>query len=387
MINVRYIAIGLFLLLSVTLPPLVAAGQPEEIGFEASTATGVDATNLKLAAADTFQAKVIKILEERTIKREDGSNEVQQNLLLRGLEGEYKDREITSIGIGDFDIVSVGSYDSGDNVYVDVIESANSGRNFFVTDYVRSGSLFWLAVLFIVVVLAIGRVKGLRSLLSLILSFAVIIFLIIPLILKGFNPFAVAILGAFLVLVAIIYLTEGLNKKSHLAVASVFISLIITMLLSWLFVVWSRLSGFASEEATLLIGTAAGSIDFQGLLLAGILIGSLGVLDDIVVGQIEAVAQIKSLNPNLPAMSVFRSAYKIGNTHLGAIINTLFLTYAGVALPLLVLFYLGSDGKFIFSQAINNDAIATEIVRTLVGAIGLILSMPIATYLGSKFLK
>ena len=139
MINVRYIAIGLFLLLSVTLPPLVAAGQPEEIGFEASTATGVDATNLKLAAADTFQAKVIKILEERTIKREDGSNEVQQNLLLRGLEGEYKNREITSIGIGDFDIVSVGSYDSSDKVYVDVIEGADGGRDFFVTDYVRSG--------------------------------------------------------------------------------------------------------------------------------------------------------------------------------------------------------------------------------------------------------
>lgn len=332
----------------------------------------------------TFRAEVLKVLDQRTVDRDNGSQAIQQNLLLLGLDGEYRGQEITSNGIGDFDLVSVGNYKVGDKVYVDRI---GEGELFFVTDYVRTGQLGWLLLIFLIAIIVIGGIKGVRSLISLVLSFAVILFVIIPLILRGVDPVLVAAFGVFLVLMAIIYLTEGWNKKSHLAVASVFFSLLLTLLLSWIFVLWSRLSGFASEEATLLVGTVAGSINFQGLLLAGILIGSLGVLDDIVVGQIEAVAQIKEINPDLPTSKTFFSAYKIGNTHLGAIINTLFLAYAGVSLPLLVMFYLGSGQGLDFWQIINNDAIATEIVRTLVGAIGLVFSMPVATFLASKFLK
>lgn len=336
---------------------------------------------------NSFRAEVLKVLEERTVDREDGSQAIQQNLLLLGLEGDYRGEEIVSNGIGDFDLVSVSNYKEGDKVYVDRLDNSEGEDSFFVTDYVRTRQLGWLLVIFLIAIIIVGGIKGLRSLISLILSFAVILFVIIPLILRGFDPVLVAALGVFLVLMAIIYITEGLNKKSHLAVISVFLSLFVTLLLAWIFVLWSRLSGFASEEATLLIGTVAGSINFQGLLLAGILIGSLGVLDDIVVGQIEAVAQIKEINPDLPTSKTFFSAYKIGNTHLGAIVNTLFLTYAGVSLPLLVMFHLGSSQGLDFWQIINNDAIATEIVRTLVGAIGLIISMPLATYLASRFLN
>lgn len=334
-----------------------------------------------------FRAKVIKILEEKIVHREDNSQAIQQNLLLLGLDGDHRGQEIVSNGIGDVDLVSVGNYKVGDKVYIDRIVNSDGKESFFITDYVRTSQLGWLLVIFLLVIIVISGIKGLRSLVSLILSFGVILLVIIPLILKGFDPVLVATIGVFLVLIAIIYITEGFNKKSNLAVISVFLSLLITLLLSWIFVLWSRLSGFASEEATLLVGTAAGSINFQGLLLAGILIGSLGVLDDIVVGQIEAVAQIKEINPNLPMSKIFFSAYKIGNTHLGAIVNTLFLTYAGVSLPLLVMFYLGLGQGLDFWQIINNDVIATEIVRTLVGVIGLIISMPLATFLASKFLK
>lgn len=335
----------------------------------------------------SFRAEVLKVLEERVIDREDGSQAIQQNLLLLGLDGEYQGQEVTSDGIGDFDLVSVGNYKVGDKVYVDRLDNSGGEESFFVTDYVRTGQLGWLLLIFLVAIIIVGGIKGLRSLISLVLSFAVILLVIIPLILRGIDPVLVAAAGVFLVLMAIIYLTEGWNKKSHLAVASIFLSLFVTLFLAWIFVLWSHLSGFASEEATLLIGTVAGSINFQGLLLAGILIGSLGVLDDIVVGQIEAVSQIKEIDPDLPTSKTFFSAYKIGNTHLGAIVNTLFLTYAGVSLPLLVMFHLGSGQGLDFWQIINNDAIATEIVRTLVGAIGLIVSMPLATFLASRFLK
>jgi uncharacterized membrane protein len=211
--------------------------------------------------------------------------------------------------------------------------------------------------------------------------------LIIPALLHNANPLLIAVAGALFIMVIIIYLTDGFNRKSHIAVLTVFISLIFTLLLAYLFTWLTRLSGFSTEEATLLIGTSAGNINFQGLLLAGILIGAVGVLDDIILGQIEAVAQIKSANPTLPQKTVFKLAAKVGQTHLGAIVNTLFLTYVGVSLPLLMLFYLSPSGSINFFQIINNDVIATEIVRTLVGSIGLILSMPIATYLASKLLK
>lgn len=348
---------------------------------------GAQASVTPPAADYTFKALVLKVLEERKITREDGSTQTQQNLLLRGLNGKYKNQEVTSIGIGDFDVVTVGAYREGDSVYVDVITDENGSINYFVTDYDRTGWLYLLILIFILVTVIIGGRKGVMSLLSLVLSFAVIIFLIVPQLLHGGNPLLIAVFGALLIMIFIIYLTDGINKKSHIAVFSVFVSLILTFLLAYLFTWLTRLSGFSSEEATLLIGTSAGKINFQGLLLAGILIGAVGVLDDIILGQIEAVAQIKLANAKLSTSEIFKMAIKVGRTHLGAIINTLFLTYTGASLALLMLFYLNPAGPVNMFQVINNDVIATEIVRTMVGSIGLMLSMPIATYLAAKLLK
>lgn len=335
----------------------------------------------------TFKATVVKVLEERTITREDGSALNQQNLLLMGLSGRIKGREIISTGIGDLDVVSARSYGAGDKVYVDLITDENGNDAYFVTDYIRTNWLYLLAILFIIAVIAVGGRKGLRSLLGLVVSFIIIVAVVIPQLLSGTNPLAIAVLGALSIMVVIIYVTDGFNKKAHLAVLTVFISLVLTLLLAYLFTWLTRLSGFSSEEATLLIGTSIGQIDFRGLLLAGILIGSVGVLDDIILGQIEAVDQIKKANSQLTSAQAYQMAIKVGQTHLGAIVNTLFLTYVGASLPLLMLFYLDPAGSVDVFQVINYDAIATEIVRTLVGSIGLILSMPIATYLASRLLK
>lgn len=335
----------------------------------------------------TFKARVINVLEERIVTRDDGSVKVQQNLLLKGLDSVLDGKEFKTIGIGEFDFISVGAYKAGDTVYVDSIANDSGEVIYFVSDYVRSGWLYLLAAIFVFAAVVIGGRKGFRSLVGLALSFVLIVGLIIPQLLNGANPLIVAILGSFSILVVIIYITDGINKKSHLAILSVFISLILTLSLACLFTWLTRLSGFSTEEATLLIGTSIGSINFQGLLLAGILIGAVGVLDDIILGQIEAVAQIRSANSDLSDSQAYKMAIKVGQTHLGAIVNTLFLTYVGVSLPLLMLFYLSPAGQVDIFQVINNDVIATEIVRALVGSIGLMLSMPIATYLASKFLK
>lgn len=334
-----------------------------------------------------FKAKVIKITEEKTIEREDGSKALQQNILLRGLEKEWKDKEIEHLGISEIDVASANIYKVGDKVVVSEVKNIDGATDYYIVDLVRSGYLFWLALIFAVVIIIIGKKKGVKSLISLVISFFVIIKFIVPKIISGSSPLVVGVLGALIILAIIIYLTEGWNRKSHIAVVSVFLSLIATFILSWIFTHLTRLTGLAQEEATFLLGANNGTIDFRGLLLTGILIGTVGVLDDVIVGQVESVRQIRKANPNLTSAQVYKSAYEVGNTHLGAIVNTLFLTYAGASLPLLLLFYLNPTGLVSFSQVVNNEMIATEIVRTLVGSIGVALSMPISTVLAVIWMK
>src|SRR3989339_889936 len=312
--------------------------------------------NTKLSNDQIFRAKVLKILDEKTITREDGSKAVQQNLLLRGLEKEWKNKEIEHRGISEIDMASASNYKVGDKVMVSEVKSIDGATDYFVTDFVRSGYLYWLAFIFAAIIVAIGRMKGVKSLLLLILAI-------------------------------IIYITDGWSKKSHISVASVFFSLLATFILSWVFTHLTRLTGMGEEESIFLLGVNNGAIDFRGLLLTGILIGTVGVLDDVIVSQVELVRQIRMANPNLTDKQVYKSAFEVGNTHLGAIVNTLFLTYAGASLPLLLLFYVNPIGNTDFSQVINNELIATEIVRTLVGSIGVALSIPISTFLATVWLK
>ena len=330
-----------------------------------------------------FKAEVIEIIAQEKNVREDGSIFYQQNLRLKALTGERKGEEFVYEGISEIEVASSDLYEVGDKVYVDLFTEPSGLEVAYVVGVVRSGAIYLLIFVFTLAVVAVGRLKGLRALLSLVLSFFIILYFILPQILNGRDPFLISLLGGLFIMTTIIYLTEGWKKKSHLAILSVFLSLTFTLILSIIFTKLTRLTGLAQEEAVFLIGIGQVEINFRGLLLAGMIIGAIGVLDDIVVGQIESVARIKEANPKLPPKKVFNLAYKIGNTHLGAIINTLFLTYAGAALPLLLLFVLNREVGLSFERAINTEAVTTEIVRTLVGSIGVIASMPIATFLAA----
>lgn len=338
---------------------------------------------IREAETASFSAEVIEVLQAQEKIREDGSTFKQQNLKLRGLEGKFKGREIVYEGISEVEVSNANHYKVGDQVFVDAYTDEYGRETFYVVEFVRSSSLLWLAAIFIALVLLVGRFKGLKALISLSLSFIIIIKFILPQILKGYDPFLISLLGGFFILVLIIYITEGWGRKSHLAVFSVSLSLLATLTLALIFTKAARLTGLAQEEAIFLIDLGRATINFQGLLLAGFIIGAIGVLDDIIVGQIEAVDSLKEANPSLPAKKIFSLAYRIGNTHLGAIINTLFLTYAGAALPLLLLFVINREAGLGLARVINTEVISTEIVRTLVGSVGVMLSMPIATFLAS----
>lgn len=336
---------------------------------------------------EIFEALVTKIIDEQTITRENNQQSIQQNLLLTGSSGQWLGQEILYQGISKIDVLNHNYYHQGDRVLVQKSVAPDSPDQFYIIDFIRRSPLYWLTALFVIIIIIIGRFKGVKSLVGLVISFLIIIKIMLPLILAGGNPLLIGTIGSLAILAVIIYLTEGINRKSHLALIGVLLSLLVTMGLSVLFTNWTRLTGLAQEETAFLITLGQNIINFKGLLLAGMLIGAVGVLDDVIVGQIEATRQIKKANPKLSSGQVFSLAYKVGNTHLGAIVNTLFLTYAGASLPLLLLFVVKQEPFMSFNQIINNEIIATEIVRTLVGSIGVAMSMPIATFLGSYFLK
>lgn len=343
-------------------------------------------SNLKPAQALTAEAEVLKIIEEQEYRRNNGQVITQQNLELGILSGPFKGQIKKYYGISNLDVVSAQSYKVGDKVIVSYDQNEAGEYSFYIIDFVRTAPLFYLVILFVLVVLVIGGKKGFFSILSLVLTFFLMIKVLVPLVFRGWDPLWTGIGISFLILLVLIYLTEGWNKKSHLAIVSISISLLITALLAWIFGSSSRLSGTGNEEVIFLIETLNIPISFHRLLLASMIIGALGVLDDIVVGQIEAIAQIKEANPNLKPQTVFKMGLKLARTHLGAIINTLFLAYVSASFPLVLLFSVHQEPFLTTTQIINNENIATEIVRTLVGVVGICLAAPLATFLAAYYL-
>ncbi len=327
-----------------------------------------------------FRARVTRVIEQKKNTLPDGSQVEQQNLELIGEEGEFKDKKIIFRGIGNYDVIKKNIYKVGDEVLVVASFDDKGNPTFFVTDYVRQNALKWLALVFVAVLLLVGRLKGLRSLLALCLTFLIIVKYIIPRILEGQDPIIITLIGSFAVLLAIIYITEGFNKRSHIAVVSILISLILTITISWIFVEAAKLTGVFNEETGFLINLGGQLINFKGLLLAAIIIGTLGVLDDVIISQVATVEELYKADSRQTRRQLFTRAYRVGVSHISSMTNTLFLAYAGAALPLLILFVSGQSAFTSFSQALNNEAIATEIVRTLAGSLGLILSVPLSTF-------
>jgi len=336
---------------------------------------------------DLFEAKVLEITEERQVNSADGTRVTQQNIKMKGVGDKWKNVEFSFIGISEVIAISSNVYKKGDRVLVNHQIDSDGNDVYYIADYVRRWPLYLLAFLFALTITLVGKARGLRSLIALIISFLIILKGTIPLILAGWNPLAVGIATCVLIFIFLIYITDGWSHKSHLAIFSLAISMVVVALLSWIFTYLTRLTGTSSEETLFLIGIGKKAIDFKGLFLSGVLIGALGVLDDIVIGQIEAVDQIKKANPKLPVRQSFKLALNVGNAHIGAMVNTLFLAYAGASLPLLILFSVHEPPFLTFGQVINSELIASEIVRTLVGSLGIALAMPLATYLATKFYR
>lgn len=259
----------------------------------------------------------------------------------------------------------------------DLPADAPPDADYYFADFQRRTPMIWLALLFAIAVVALGRLRGLRALIALGLSLLVLVKFVLPAILDGSSPVLVAIVGSAAILVAALFLSHGLNVRTATAVLGTLVSLGITGVLAVVFVRATQLTGLASEEAGYLQAMAS-QINLEGLILGGIIIGSLGVLDDVTVTQASAVWELHQANPALGFGGLYRSALRIGRDHIASTVNTLVLAYAGASLPLLILF---TESQIRLGNVLTGEVVAVEVVRTLVGSIGLVASVPVTTAL------
>ena len=255
----------------------------------------------------------------------------------------------------------------------------NAVDGWFIADYERSGALWLLLAIFVAVVVAAGGWQGLRSLVGLGFSLLIVVVFIVPAILAGSEPALVALVGATAVMLVTLYLAHGVGTKTSVAVVGTTIALAITVGLGVWFIDAAVITGYSSEEAVQ-AQFQIPDLDVSGLVLAGLIIAALGVLDDVTVAQASTVYALHDTDPDLSSATLFRTAMVVGRDHIASTVNTLFLAYAGASLALLVVF---STGGRPVGDIVTSEVVAAEMVKTMVGSLGLIAAVPITTVLAA----
>ncbi|MFJ5915813.1 YibE/F family protein [Streptomyces ardesiacus] len=364
--------------LAVLWPGGAPAHERTGVGFDRQTQ---EATVTKVVALSCQSANPSAGTPTGDTSTAEGSSAVQQ------AEGECK-RATVRVDTGDdkgrtFDEIVQPDQSrqlrEGQKVVVAYEPSAPKDLQYSVTDINRQFPLALLAGIFALAVVVVGRLRGLMALVSLAVSFLLLNFFILPAILQGSNPLVVAVIGSSAIMLIALYLCHGLSARTSVAVLGTLISLLLIGVLGSLFIGWAALTGNTDDNTGLIHGLYP-SIDMSGLLLAGVIIGSLGVLDDVTVTQTSAVWELHEANPAMGWRGLYRAGIRIGRDHIASVVNTLVLAYAGAALPLLLLFSIAQSGV---GTVANSELVAEEIVRTLVGSIGLVASVPVTTALAA----
>ncbi|HCT75169.1 MAG TPA: YibE/F family protein [Micromonosporaceae bacterium] len=252
-----------------------------------------------------------------------------------------------------------------------------------IIDHERGNSMWLMLAVFALTVIAFGRWRGLTALAGLAITFAVLLMFVVPAILQGESPLLVAIVGSAAIMLIVLYLTHGLSTATSMAVLGTLASLALTGALAWATTSALKLTGVASEESSFL-SFQYGNVNMLGLLLAGIIIGALGVLDDVTVTQAYTVTELSAANPAMRFTELYRAASRVGRAHITSVINTIVLAYAGASLPLLLLLTAGpGQSRGGWAEMIKSEQLAQEIVRSVVGTMGLIAAVPITTALAA----
>jgi uncharacterized membrane protein len=329
------------------------------------------------------RAKVLEMTDQHktTVAGTNTPSEVQ-TLKAEVIDGPDKGQVVTFEN--DFTQLNVG-----DIFFIRHESSQLDGTDYWtVSDPYRLNVLIGLGVVFLVLLFAFGGIQGVRGLASLLGSFILIFYVLLPGILGGYSPILVSIGVSSLIIIAGSYITHGFNRTTSAAVLGMLITVIITGLGAYWVIHIGHFSGYTTEENVYLNFDTQGNISMIGLLFGGIMIGLLGVLYDIAIGQAIAVEELFRAGTHMTHLEIYKRGIRIGREHIGALVNTLAIAYVGAALPLLLLFketYSSSTAGV--DSIVNGELFATEIVRILIGSIGLILAVPITTFIAAYMLE
>lgn len=270
---------------------------------------------------------------------------------------------------------------AGDTVVLAKNAGFEGGDAYFIADRYRLPALAGIALAFFVLVLVFGGWRGLSSFFGLAASVAVLLAYVVPALLAGHDALLVAGSGAALIAVVSLYCGHGFNARTTVAVLGTLITLAAGIAVAGLFVQAAALMGLSSDESFYL-NVHAGALSLRGLLLAGIIIGMTGVLDDVTMGQAATVYELHKADPRFGFRELFRRGTAVGREHIASLVNTLVLAYAGASLPVFLYFVLQSR-QVPWFVIMNGEIVAEEIVRTLAGSVALVLAVPVTTALAA----
>ena len=350
-----YSAVAVVLVLTIAVAPAIAGFEVPPLNPFGATSTEAEVVSVEVTGRQ--QSEVGVILSERVTVRLSGGGQAT-------IERQYIEGDPVGVHV-----------EPGDGVLVTADETPD-GTTYFIADRSRSLALWVLLIAFAALVALVGRWRGLWSIVGLAASFLVIVQFIIPAILSGWNPVVATVLGAIVIAFTTLVLAHGANWKTVAAISGTGVSLALVIVFAGFGVAFTELTGLADEHAIALNILSDSTIDARGLLLASIIIGALGVLDDVTATQASTVFELHRANDHLSATELLGRALNVGRDHIASTVNTLVLAYVSASLPLVVL--LASQPEPI-GLLISRDQFATEIVRTLMGSMGIVVAVPITT--------
>ncbi|OIO19223.1 MAG: hypothetical protein COY69_01000 [Candidatus Magasanikbacteria bacterium CG_4_10_14_0_8_um_filter_32_14] len=386
--KIKYFIFALILFFSIVLLPTIALAITTD-NIPKTTNINTPTTSIELTEVPDMEyskAVILEISEEIRNQNDGNHTERYQNFKVKILSGTEKGMKVNAKNLNSTSITNkIEHHNIGEKIVISKTYLIDGSINYNYVDTYRLPALIIIFIIFVLLVLIFGRLKGLGSLLGLLFSICVLGFFIVPQIAKGANPLIITIIGSLIIVGVSLYLAHGFNHRTNLSMLSTLLTLTISIGLATIFVHMATLFGMGSEDTFFLQTTQFDDINLQGLLLAGIIIGTLGVLDDITTAQTAIVGELRFANPDLNKHELNKRALVVGKEHISSLVNTLVLAYAGVSLPLFLLFSVYQNTPIWYT--INSQFIAEEIVRTFVGSISLILAVPISTYIATHFLS
>ena len=335
-----------------------------------------------------FKAKVLEIEYDDTAEKRNVSLEADiryQHLKIEILDGSHKGETMTIRHTIERIMPGYYIFKAGDKLLIRATEDNGKIETVKIQEKVRDTQVYLIVGLFVALLLIIGGIKGLKTLVSLVIAVVMIFFGYIPLIIKGVNPILASLGISIPVVIITLIIISGKNIKTFVAIIGTSLGVIISGILAFIFGNFAHLTGLADDSSiSLAYIPQFRNLDYKGILFGTILIGAIGAIMDVAISIASALYEINDLDKNISKKNMIISGMNIGKDMMGSMSNTLILAYVGTTLHLIILFIVY---RIRFTEIINLDSIATEIIRAMAGSIGLIITIPVTVVIGTAIYK